>query len=117
MTENENPSPAAPAADEPTADDKTVSSCSSEKKRFVKNLFDEYPITDEFQEVLRVGFLGLETGDLILARAAADYTITRAASQSGNMLRAMLLRAYVYERSGNQHRHNELVNAVLGRRF
>jgi hypothetical protein len=34
-----------------------------------------------------------------------------------DMMRAMLLRAMVYERSGKEGRGNELMNAIIQRRF
>jgi hypothetical protein len=82
----------------------------------VKRLFDEHPL-GVFQEVIRVGFTGMDGGDLVLAKACADYVLSRAETGSGDMMRAMLLRAYVYERTGKSQRSNELLSAVIDERF
>ena len=89
----------------------------SKAKTFIKNLFDEHPVSDEFREVLRAGYIGLETGDLVLARAAAENVIARAKSGSGDLMRAILLMAYVFERSGKGGRSEALMNDVLRGRF
>ena len=82
----------------------------------VKRLFDDHP-SGEFQEVIRVGFTGMDAGDLVLAKACADYVLSRAETGSGDMMRAMLLRAYVCEQTGKEHRANELMNAIIAERF
>lgn len=82
----------------------------------VKKLFDSHPL-GEYQDVIRAGFAGLDAGDLALAKAAADFVLSRAETGSGDMMRAMLLRAYVSERTGKEHRANELMNAVITRKF
>lgn len=109
MTENELPTipgvPGGDAAIEP-----------SPSQTIVKRLFDEHPV-GEFQEVLRIGFTGLDGGDLTLAKACADHVLSRAVSGSGDLMRAMLLRAQVYERTGKKHQSNDLMNAVIQERF
>jgi len=89
----------------------------SKAKTFIKNLFEEHPVSDEFREVLRVGYIGLKTGDLVLARAAAEYTITRAPSGSGELMRGMILRAMVHEQMGSTARCNALIQCVLKEEF
>ena len=108
--------PAASGADEPEPR-KTDAPRPSNAKQFVKDLFDEHPVSDEFREVLRAGYIGLETGDLVLARAAAENVIARAKSGSGDLMRAILLMAYVFERSGKGGRSEALMNDVLRGRF
>lgn len=82
----------------------------------VRALFDENPPGD-YYGVLRVGYRGLDDNDLTLAKACAEHVIARAPGGSGDMMRALLLRAHVYEKTGNQHRHDELINMVVERRF
>lgn len=100
--------------DPSTGDDEPGTSTGTQT--FVKRLFADYS-PGSFQGMLRVGFTGLDDGDLVLAKATADYVLSRAASGSGDMMRAMLLRAMVYERSGKEGRGNELMNAIIQRRF
>ena len=108
--------PAASGADEPEPR-KTDAPRPSNAKQFVKDLFDEHPVSDEFREVLRAGYIGLETGDLVLARAAAENVIARAASGSGSLMRAMILRAMVHEQMGSTARCNTLIQCVLRGEF
>ncbi len=85
-------------------------------KSIVKVLFEEHP-AGEFREFLRIGQLALEANDLTLTKAIADHVMARATTGSGDMMRAMLLRAWVYERSRNISQFNTLINAVCGGRF
>lgn len=85
-------------------------------KTLVKRLFDEHP-PGEFQEVIHVGFTGMDSGDPVLAKACADYVLSRAETGSGDMMRAMLLRAYVSERAGKEHRATELMEAIITGKF
>ncbi|MFA5346924.1 MAG: hypothetical protein WC294_02210 [Methanoregula sp.] len=82
----------------------------------IKKIFDEHPSGD-FQEIIRTGYRGLDRNDLDLAKACADHVLTRAESGSGDMLRAMLLRSQVFERSGNSVQCNALISDVVAGRF
>jgi hypothetical protein len=106
MAENKTPPPA-PGADAPEP---------SKYEGAIKKIFSEHPSGD-FQEIIRTGYRGLDRNDLDLAKACADHVLTRAESGSGDILRAMLLRSQVLERSGNISQCNALIDAVIRGRF
>jgi hypothetical protein len=110
-TSNDKPNDE-PLAPEPGPDAHELSST----QILVRHLFDNHP-AGEFQDILRVGFSGMDAGDLVLAKACADHVLTRAGTGSGDMMRAMLLRAFVYERFGKKNQSNDLMNAVIQVRF
>jgi hypothetical protein len=103
MTENEQIPPIpGPDGSEP-----------SNTQLFVKRLFDEHP-PGKFHEILKTGYIGLDGGDLILAKACSDHILSRAENGSGDIMRAMLLQAQIYERTGKPYRSNDLTNAYPG---
>ena len=88
----------------------------SKYETVVKTLFEQHPVGG-FQEIVRLGFHALDDNDPVLAKACAEHIIARAKSGSGDLMRAILLMAYVFERSGKGGRSEALMNDVLRGRF
>jgi hypothetical protein len=83
---------------------------------FVQTLFADHP-PGILNEVNRVGMLALDEGDLRLARAAADFVLTRAPVHSGDLLRGQVLQALIEEKGGNSRRYDQLMENVIKERF
>ena len=104
----ENTLPTAPAADEPIIPDRPVSSHLTPAQIEII-----HRPGGPFRDIVFVGFQALDNNDLKLAEACADHTLSRAPRESGDLVRACVLKAEVLLRKGCVQQHNRILNEVL----
>lgn len=78
----------------------------------VKKLLRAYP-PGPFDDVIRVGLRALHEEDLQLAKASANFVISRAPTGSGDLMRAQALRGLIYDVEGNARKAGQLLESVI----
>jgi hypothetical protein len=108
MSENEPRPTSAPEANAPITPDKPVISHLTPAQLDII-----HRPGGPFREVIAVGFTALDGNDLKLAEACADHTLSRARRESGDVIRACVLKAEVLLRKGDIRQHDRILNEVL----
>jgi hypothetical protein len=103
-------------ADKESLPKQTPGDTLTEAAKIAIHLIEKYPAGD-LNDFIRDGYRAFEEGDLVLARAAANFVISRAPPHSGDLLRGIVLSSQVFGRVGDASQEKALLNLALNEEF